>query len=139
MSKKLAENIDGLVLDVKWGTGAFMRKKEDSVELAEAMVEVGKLYGKKVVALQTDMNQSLGDMIGNALEVQETIDILSGKTRPSDLVDLVMALGAEMLKMAGLPNNLEKHLQSGAGLAKFNEMVTAQGGDPKAPLPKAKY
>ena len=139
MSKKLAENVDGLVLDVKFGSGAFMRTKESSAELAHAMVETGKRYGKKVVALQTDMNQPLGDKIGNALEIQETIDILSGKTRPKDLVDLVMALGAEMLEMAGKPNDMEKHLKSGAGLKKFYEMVKAQGGDLSAKLPIAQY
>ena len=139
MSKKLAENVDGLVLDVKFGSGAFMRTKEQSLELAKAMVEVGKRYGKKVVALQTNMNQPLGDKIGNALEIQETIDILAGTKRPKDLVDLVMALGAEMLKMAGLPNEMEKNLKSGAGLAKFYEMVREQGGDIKAGLAVAKF
>jgi pyrimidine-nucleoside phosphorylase len=139
MSKKLAENVDGLVLDVKFGSGAFMRSKEQSLELAKAMVEVGKRYGKKVVALQTNMNQPLGDKIGNTLEIQETIDILAGRKRPKDLVDLVMALGAEMLKMAGLPNEMEKHLKSGAGLAKFYEMVREQGGDLKSGMPVAKY
>ena len=69
MSKKLAENVEGLVLDVKFGSGAFMRSKEDSLELGKAMVEVGKRYGKKVVALQTNMNQPLGNYIGNALEI----------------------------------------------------------------------
>jgi len=71
------------------------------------------------------MNQPIGEMIGNALEIQECIDILAGKSRPKDLVDLVMALGAEMLAMAGKPNDMEKHLKSGAGLAKFMEMVKA--------------
>ena len=80
MSKKLAENVDGLVLDVKWGSGAFMRTRETSEELARAMVEVGKRYGKKVVALQTDMNQPLGQQIGNALEVRECIEVMSGAT-----------------------------------------------------------
>lgn len=125
MSKKLAENLNGLVLDVKWGSGAFMRSKEDSEELGKAMVEVGKRYGLKIMALQTNMNQPLGNAIGNALEIYECIDILSGKTRPKDLVDLVMALGAEMLAMAGKPNDLEKHLASGAGLAKLKEMIKA--------------
>ena len=85
------------------------------------------------------MNQPLGDKIGNALEIQETIDILAGTKRPKDLVDLVMALGAEMLKMAGLPNEMEKNLKSGAGLAKFYEMVREQGGDIKAGLAVAKF
>jgi pyrimidine-nucleoside phosphorylase len=138
MSKKLAENVDGLVLDVKWGTGAFLRTREASRELARAMVEVGKRYGKKVVALQTDMNQPLGDKIGNALEVQECLDILAGKSRPRDLVDVALALAGEMLRLAGKPNDLEKHLASGAGLAKFHEMIRAQGGD-ATQLPVAKY
>ena len=129
MSKKLAENIDGLVLDVKWGAGAFLRARQDSRRLAQAMVEVGKRYGKKVIALQTDMNQPLGDYIGNALEVRECLDVLAGKSRPADLLEVTFALGAEMLALAGVPNNLEQHLASGAGLAKFQEMVAAQGGD----------
>jgi len=83
------------------------------------MVEVGKRYGKKVIALQTFMGQPLGDAIGNALEIQQCYDILAGKTRPKDLVDLTMALGKEVLDMAGKPNDLEKHLKSGAGLKKF--------------------
>jgi len=139
MSKKLAENVDGLVLDVKWGSGAFMKSQEKSFELGKAMVEVGKRYGKKVVGLQTFMGQPIGDAIGNALEIQECYDILAGKTRPKDLVDLVMALGKEMLDMAGKPNDLEKHLKSGAGLAKFKEMIKAQGGNPSAPMAVAKY
>ncbi len=139
MSKKLAENVDGLVLDVKYGSGAFMKTIESSAELGKAMVETGKRYGKKVVALQTDMNQPLGNAIGNALEIQECIDILSGKSHPKDLMELTMALGAEMLKMAGKPNDMKKHLDSGAGLAKFYEMVKAQGGDPNFKLPVAKY
>jgi pyrimidine-nucleoside phosphorylase len=138
MSKKLAENVDGLVLDVKWGTGAFMRTRPASLELARAMVEVGKRYGKKVVALQTDMNQPLGDKIGNALEIQECLDILAGKTRPQDLVDVSLALAGEMLKLGGKPNDLEKHLASGAALEKFHEMVRAQGGDASR-LPVAQH
>ena len=138
MSKKLAENIDGLVLDVKWGTGAFMRTRQDSRQLAQALVEVGKRYGKKVVALQTDMNQPLGDCIGNALEVRECLDILAGKSRPADLLEVTLALGAEMLALAGKPNDLEKHLASGAGLAKFKEMAAAQGGDINQ-LPVARF
>ena len=125
MSKKLAENVNGLVLDVKFGSGAFMRSKEDSFELCKAMVEVGKRYGKRVVALQTNMNQPLGDTIGNALEIQECFDILSGRKCPKDLVDLVMALGDEMLKMAGKPNEMRKNLENGAGLAKFQQMIKA--------------
>ena len=128
LSKKLAENVTGLVFDVKWGTGAFMRTRADSRHLAQALVAVGKRAGKQVVALQTGMNQPLGDCIGNALEVQECLDILAGQSRPADLLEVTLALGAELLALAGVPNELENHLASGAGLAKFKEMVAAQGG-----------
>jgi len=138
MSKKLAENMDGLVLDVKWGTGAFMRTREAAKQLAQTMVAVGKRYGKTVVALQTDMNQPLGDCIGNALEVRECLAILAGQSRPADLLEVTLALGAEMLALAGVPNQLEHHLASGAGLAKFKAMVAAQGGD-LANLPVAQF
>ena len=138
MSKKLAENVDGLVLDVKWGTGAFMRTQPAARELAQALVTVGQRYGKAVVALLTDMNQPLGDCIGNALEVRECLDILAGQSRPADLLAVTLALGGEMLALAGVPNQLEQHLASGAGLAKFQEMIRAQGGDPDR-LPVAKF
>jgi pyrimidine-nucleoside phosphorylase len=157
MSKKLAENVDGLVLDVKWGSGAFMKTRAASAELARAMVEVGKRYGKKVVALQTDMNQPLGQMIGNALEVRECLDVLAGNCRAtapvaitgtaaggapalqSDLLAVTLALGAEMIFLAGATKSVEagrdmlqKKLASGDALKKFLEMVAAQGGDPQA-------
>ena len=138
MSKKLAENVAGLILDVKWGTGAFMRTRQDSRQLAQTLVAVGKCYGKKVVALQTDMNQPLGDCIGNALEVRECLAILAGQSRPQDLLEVTLALGAEMLTLAGVPNRLEHHLASGAGLAKFKEMIAAQGGT-IAGLPTARF
>ncbi len=135
MSKKLAENVDGLVLDVKWGSGAFMRTRESSLELGRAMVEVGKRYGKKVVALQTDMNQPLGQQIGNALEIQECLEIMAGKAQPEDLVEVTLALSAEMLVMAATAKSvaaareiLQKKLASGEALKKFQEMVAAQGG-----------
>src|SRR6266853_1324056 len=96
MSKKLAENVDGLALDVKWGSGAFMRTRETSAELGKAMVEVGKRYGKKVVALQTDMNEPLGQQIGNALEVRECIELMSsggtGVPACGDLLEVTLAL-----------------------------------------------
>lgn len=146
MSKKLAENVDGLVLDVKWGTGAFMRTRPASLELGRAMVEVGKRYGKNVVALQTDMNQPLGQQIGNALEVQECLDVMDGKTRPDDLIEVTLALSAEMLVMAGTVKDvaaaremLQKKLASGEALKKFHEMVAAHGGDLKEMLPVAKH
>jgi pyrimidine-nucleoside phosphorylase len=139
MSKKLAENVDGLVLDVKWGTGAFMKTRADSLALARAMVEVGQRYGKKVVALQTDMNQPLGRCIGNALEVRECLDILTGKLTSGDLLDVTLALGNEMLALAGVKVDLRATLASGAAWQKFCEMVVAQGGNPAAPLLVAKY
>ncbi len=149
MCKKLAENVDGLVLDVKWGSGAFMRTRETSAELARAMVEVGKRYGKQVRALQTDMNQPLGQKIGNALEVRECIEVMQGEVgaaprgRPeegerggSPLLEVILALSAEMLLMAGVAKNvadarqmLQKKLASGEALRKFAEMIAAQGGD----------
>jgi pyrimidine-nucleoside phosphorylase len=151
MCKKLAENVDGLVLDVKWGSGAFMRTREESAELARAMVEVGKRYGKKVCALQTDMNQPLGQKIGNALEVRECIEIMQGEHGGSPLLEVTLALCAEMLLMAGVAKNvadatqmLQKKLASGDALRKFAEMVAAQGGDPRVcedvkRLPVAKH
>ena len=138
MSKKLAENVDGLVLDVKWGSGAFMRTRETSADLAKALVEVGKRYGKKVCALQTDMNQPLGLKIGNALEVRECIEIMNGSTQADDLLEVTLALSAEMLLMAGAAKNvaaareiLQKKLANGEALHKFAEMIAAQGGDAK--------
>ena len=138
MCKKLAENVDGLILDVKWGSGAFMRTRETSAELAKAMVEVGKRYGKKVCALQTDMNQPLGQKIGNALEVRECIELMNGSAAAGDLLEVTLALSAEMLLMANAAKSvadarqmLQKKLASGEALRKFGEMITAQGGDAK--------
>ncbi len=142
MSKKLAENVDGLVLDVKWGSGAFMKTRQDSRQLAQAMVEVGKRYGKKVVALQTDMNQPLGQYIGNALEVRESLDILAGRANPPDLMEVTLALAEEMLTLAGISNAralLEQKLSDGSALAKFHEIIAAQNGDPAAALPAARH
>ena len=146
MSKKLAENVDGLVLDVKWGTGAFMRTREASRELAQAMVAVGKQYGKQVVAWQTDMNQPLGRCIGNSLEVRECIEMLRGERGAEDLVELTLVLGAEMLSLAGIGKDvaerreiLQKKLTSGEALRKFEDMVSAQGGDLRQPLPQARF
>ncbi|HUK82821.1 MAG TPA: thymidine phosphorylase [Verrucomicrobiae bacterium] len=138
MSKKLAENVDGLVLDVKWGSGAFMRTREASLELGRAMVEVGKRYGKRVCALQTDMNQPLGQCIGNALEVRECIELMSGQAKADDLMEVTIALAAEMLMMAEAAKNvadareiLQKKLSSKEALKKFVEIIATQGGDAK--------
>ena len=136
MSKKLAAGSDAIVLDVKTGSGALMKRLEDSIELAETMVRVGKLAGKPVVALISSMEQPLGTHIGNALEVREAIDVLSGRVK-GDLLDVSLKLGSYMLWLADVvsdPEEGEKRMKeaidSGAGLRKLKEMIAAQGGDP---------
>jgi hypothetical protein len=132
MSKKLAEGIDALVLDVKVGNGAFMRTAEQARELARTMAAVGAHMGKAVVAYLTDMNQPLGQAIGNALEVRETIDVLRG-CGPADVRELTLVLAEEMLRLGGVdPARAREALESGAALARFREIVEAQGGDPAA-------
>jgi pyrimidine-nucleoside phosphorylase len=135
MSKKLAEGTDALVLDVKTGSGAFMKKEEDAVFLAELMVETGERMGKKMVALITDMNQPLGHMVGNALEVQECIEVLHGGG-PADLRDLCLELAAWMFYLGGAVKSVEqgKHvaaqmIASGKAFERFRQMVELQGGD----------
>jgi pyrimidine-nucleoside phosphorylase len=135
MSKKLAEGIDALVLDVKTGSGAFMKKEEDAVFLAELMVETGQRLGKKVVALITDMNQPLGRTVGNALEVRECIDVLNGDG-PEDLRELCLILCAWMFLLGGRAKTLEEGrnlaeaiISSGKARDKFREMIRLQGGN----------
>ena len=137
MSKKLAEGIDGLVLDVKTGNGAFMSRTAQARQLARTMIAIGTQLGKKVVALVTDMSEPLGETVGNSIEVVEAIEALKGRWRP-DLAEVTLALGEEMLVMSGLANNpaharrlLMKALSRGLGLEKFRQMVGVQGGDPK--------
>jgi pyrimidine-nucleoside phosphorylase len=136
MSKKLAEGIDGLVLDVKTGSGAFMKTEEDAAFLAELMVETGERMNKKMVALITDMDQPLGLRVGNSLEVAEVLEVLSGEG-PQDLRELCKELAAWMFQLGGRTKTLpearelyEQLIQSGAALKTFREMVTLQGGDP---------
>lgn len=135
MSKKLAEGIDALVLDVKTGSGAFMKKESDALFLAELMVETGQRMGKEVVALITDMDQPLGLTVGNALEVAEVLEVLRGEG-PADLRELCLELAAWMFDVGGAASSLEEGRQkarqiidSGQGMAKFLEMVQLQGGD----------
>ncbi len=135
MSKKLAEGIDALVLDVKTGSGAFMKSEKDAAFLAELMVETGERMGKKVVALITDMDQPLGNMIGNALEVVEVVDVLRGDG-PEDLHELCLELAGWMLHLGGVSDTVAKGKQqsaalisSGRALEKFRQMVELQGGD----------
>lgn len=137
LSKKLAEGIDGLVLDVKVGRGAFMKTQERARELAEALVRVGTAAGKRVVALLTDMNGPLGATIGNALETREAIEVLRGRG-PDDLIECTLALGAEMLILGQAANSemdarekLRAAISSGRGARVFERMIEAQGGDPR--------
>ena len=138
MSKKLASGADAIVLDVKTGSGAFMKKEDDAIALAESMVKIGKSAGRKMAALITDMDQPLGNAVGNALEVREAIDTLRGKG-PKDFKELVLALGSKMLCLGGRCKTdeearclLEKVIADGSGLKKLAEFVEAQGGDASA-------
>jgi pyrimidine-nucleoside phosphorylase len=135
MSKKLAEGIDALVLDVKTGSGAFMKKIEDAENLAALLVETGKRMGKKVVALLTDMNQPLGRKAGNAMEVAESIEVLAG-AGPADLRDLCLDLAAWMFFLGERVKTVEEGkklsadlIASGQAREKFREIVGLQGGD----------
>ena len=137
MSKKLAEDLDGLVLDVKVGSGAFMKTRERARELAETMVGIGKAYEVKTVALLTAMDEPLGKEVGNANEIAESIAVLRGGG-PSDLVEVTIALGIEMLSVAGVETDpdrartmLEATRTSGKALEVFARVVEAQGGDPR--------
>jgi pyrimidine-nucleoside phosphorylase len=150
MSKKLAEGIDGLVLDVKTGSGAFMKDEKDALFLAELMVETGKRMGKSMVALITDMDQPLGRYVGNALEVIEVLDVLRGEG-PEDLRELCLELSAWMFQLGGASRTIAEGkafaselIQSGKALDKFRQMVKLQGGDVDAvdhpeKLPHAKH
>lgn len=138
MSKKLAEGIDGLVMDVKWGKGAFMKTYEDAQELARTIVEVGTRMNKGMAALITDMNQPLGWSAGNSVEVIESMDALQGKGAP-DLMEVTLALCAHMLVLVNVEQDIEtaraklqKQIDSGAAFEKFKHMVQLHGGDPKA-------
>ncbi len=138
MSKKLAEGLDGLVIDVKVGSGAFMKDRESARDLAETMVGIGAAHNTTVRALITDMNQPLGREVGNACEIRESLEVLRG-SGPADLIEVIMRLGIEMLAMAGVEEDaararrrLEATIGDGSALAKFEEVVVAQGGNPAA-------
>ncbi|MBR5752716.1 MAG: thymidine phosphorylase, partial [Clostridia bacterium] len=148
LSKKLASGADVIVLDVKTGSGAMMTTVDKAMELARTMVEIGNRTGRRFAALVTDMNQPLGRYVGNALEVEEAIDILSGRTE-GELKEVSLQLGAQILRLSGKAVDakegyelLSKALDDGLGLKKLAEMVSNQGGDPRAVydtslLPKA--
>jgi pyrimidine-nucleoside phosphorylase len=136
MSKKLAEGIDGLVLDVKVGTGAFMKELDLARVLARTMVSIGSAHHTQVTALITEMSQPLGREIGNASEIRESIQVLKGDG-PDDVVELTMRLAIEMLRLGGVETDdaaarqrLEAQIDSGAAFEKLEEIVIAQGGDP---------
>jgi pyrimidine-nucleoside phosphorylase len=138
MSKKMAEGIDALVLDVKVGSGAFMKTREDARTLARTMIGIGREMGRKVTALLTDMEQPLGRTVGNALEVVEAVEMLRGNA-PADYTECTLALTAEMLVLgkvaASVPEareRLQRAVADGSAVRKLQEIVSAQGGDPRA-------
>jgi pyrimidine-nucleoside phosphorylase len=135
LSKKVAEGIDALVLDVKCGRGAFMKTEEDALRLAGELTRVGTLMGKRVVAFITDMDLPLGAAVGNAVEVRSALDVLAGRG-PADIVELVMTLGSAMLLLGGKASTwadaeakIAAAVSDGSGLARFRAMVEAQGGE----------
>lgn len=132
MSKKLAEGLDGLLLDVKTGSGAFMKTLDASRELARTMVGIGRANGVETVALITSMNQPLGNEVGNANEIRESVDVLRG-VGPADVTELTMVFGEVMLELAGVPGGrerLEATIASGEALQKLVDVTRAHGGDP---------
>jgi thymidine phosphorylase len=137
MSKKIAEGTGALVLDVKVGSGAFMKDLDAARELASTMVRLGTDSGVKTVALLTDMNTPLGLAVGNAVEVAESLEVLAGGG-PADVVELTLALAREMLEAAGLDADPAQVLASGRAMDTWRAMIRAQGGDPSAPLPVAR-
>ncbi|MDA0566894.1 thymidine phosphorylase [Streptomonospora sp. S1-112] len=136
MSKKLAEGTASLVLDVKVGSGAFMKDAASARELAETMVAIGADHGVRTRALLTAMDAPLGRAVGNAVEVAEAVEVLAGGG-PPDVVELTLALAREMLEAAGVAADPAAALRGGAAMDVWRRMVAAQGGDPDAPLPAA--
>ncbi|MFC4053965.1 thymidine phosphorylase [Actinomadura syzygii] len=138
MSKKIAEGTGALVLDVKVGSGAFMKTVENARELAETMVAIGADHGVRTTALLTAMDRPLGAAVGNAVEVAESVEVLAGGG-PSDVVELTLTLAREMLDAAGLTaKDPADALKDGSAMDVWRRMITAQGGDPDAPLPSAR-
>jgi len=135
LSRKLAEGAEGLVVDVKWGNGSFIKDVEQAKQLARSITRVGRSMKRRCVALVTDMNQPLGDVVGTALEIKEAIQLLQGEG-PEDLQELILKLGMEIVRLAGVAGStlsakqtVQRHLKDGTALQKFKDMVEAQGGD----------
>jgi pyrimidine-nucleoside phosphorylase len=135
LSKKLAEGAEGLVIDVKWGNGSFIKDLEQAKQLARSMTRVGRSMKRRCVALVTDMNQPLGDAVGTSLELKEAIQLLKGEG-PEDMKELVLKLGMEIVRLAGVAGStlsakqtVQRHLEDGTALEKLREIVKAQGGD----------
>ncbi|MGI5165133.1 thymidine phosphorylase [Spirillospora sp. CA-253888] len=139
MSKKIAEGTGALVLDVKVGSGAFMKTVDDARELAQTMVAIGTDHGLRTVALLTAMDRPLGKAVGNAVEVAESVEVLAGGG-PADVVELTVLLAREMLAAAGLDGGKDPAdaLRDGSAMDVWRRMISAQGGDPDAPLPVAR-
>ncbi|MDQ0259381.1 thymidine phosphorylase [Sinomonas atrocyanea] len=137
MSKKIAEGTGALVLDVKVGSGAFMKDTASARELAETMVALGQDAGVRTVALLTDMETPLGLTAGNAIEVEESLEVLAGGG-PEDVVALTVRLAEEMLEASGVQGDPAQALRDGRAMDVWRRMIAAQGGDPDAPLPRAK-
>ena len=136
MSKKIAEGTQSLVLDVKAGRGAFMKDFSKAKQLAETMVEIGNKAGVKTVALITQMDTPLGNAVGNALEVSESIDVLNGKG-PQDVIEITLALAKEMLELAGIKKDPASGLKDGSAMQVWKKMIIAQGGNPDIEIPVA--
>jgi len=135
LSKKLAEGAEGLVIDIKWGNGSFIKDLEQAKQLARSMTRVGRSMKRRCVALVTDMNQPLGDSVGTSLEIKEAIALLKGEG-PEDLKELVLKLGMEVVRLAGVAGStlsakqtVQRHLSDGTALEKLKDLVKAQGGD----------
>ncbi len=150
LSKKFAEGCEGLVVDVKWGNGSYMHDLEQAKQLARTVTRVARGMGRKCVALVTDANQPLGNSVGTGLEIREVVELLKGEG-PEDLKELLMKLGMEMVRLAGVAGStlsakqtVERVLKDGSALKRFRDMVAAQGGkldwiDDPAKFPKAKF
>lgn len=150
LSRKLAQGAEGLVVDVKWGNGSFVKDVEQARQLARSITRVGRSMKRRCVALVTDMNQPLGDTVGTGLEIKEAIALLKGEG-PEDLKELVLKLGMEIVRLAGVAGStlsakqtVQRALEEGLAFEKFKEMIAAQGGktnviDDPSKLPEAKY